>query len=197
MCLQHTGTFNNDIIQVTRRAYNKQVHSTMTYNSWRDVPTTHRHTQRHRTGNKMCLPHTGTLNNDMVQLKRHAYNTQVHKSPTAAAVVDVIITWEATINIHIQTYLRHKHIVIITNIHIRSYKNALLHFLDQLGEMYTNYNDPFTAAFRNELLTKLQLKTYHLASKLLLHYLVKFECTTAQLYSKLIQFKWCKTVQLQ
>ena len=50
--------------------------------------------------------------------------------------------------------------------------------------MLTDFNNSFTGAFSDELQKKLT-KIYHLTSNLVPHYLVKFECSTVQLYGTL------------
>jgi len=49
--------------------------------------------------------------------------------------------------------------------------------------MLTNFNNPFIAAFSDELQKELKYKIYHLTSNLLPHYryLAKNECSTAKL----------------
>jgi len=52
--------------------------------------------------------------------------------------------------------------------------------------MWTDFNNPFTVAFRNELRKKF---LYNLATSPQPHYLVKFECSTVQPYRIVVQFK--------
>ena len=61
-------------------------------------------------------------------------------------------------------------------------------FLWQLWQIWTDFNNPFTVEFCDELSKSFYI-IQHLNSNLLPHYFVKFECSAVQPYTIVIQFK--------